>query len=191
MCYSELPGDGRGWIGSWLESNHLFSKWYHHLPNIYHSISQIQAGHWGLFCLKYYWQSILQIEKSEKDFSFNSIGFTPCYLWTSSTLPLYHISVRADKAVLKSIWIPFLRSGDGIIELLYIGTPFSLNKTFHRYRSIYSCASGKRMNKRNCKMDRVLDKAIKIQDKTLLSEKFWRKIPELKCMDCINSFIGN
>ena len=41
MCYSELPGDGRGWIGSWLESNHLFSKWYHHLPNIYHSISQI------------------------------------------------------------------------------------------------------------------------------------------------------
>ena len=40
-------------------------------------------------------------------------------------------------------------------------------------------------------MDRLLDKAIKIQDKTLVSEKFWRKIPELKCMDCINSFIGN
>ena len=42
MCYSELPGDGRGWIGSWLESNNLFSKWSHHLPNIYQFISQIQ-----------------------------------------------------------------------------------------------------------------------------------------------------
>ena len=176
MCYSELPGDGRGWIGSWLESNHLFSKWYHHLPNIYHSISQIQAGH-SLRSILF--KILLTFNSSNwnmwKGLCFNSKVSLLDYLWTSSTLPLYHISVGADKAVLKSIWIPFLRSGDGIIELLYIGTPFSLNKTFHRYSSIYSCASGKRMNKRNCKMDRVLDNAIKIQDKTLFSEKYRRK----------------
>ena len=39
-------------------------------------------------------------------------------------------------------------------------------------------------------MDRVLDNAIKIQDKTLFSEKIRRKKTELKCM-YYDSFIGN
>ena len=42
-----------------------------------------------------------------------------------SYFPLTTVELGADKAVLKSIWIPFLRSGDGIIELVYWNSIFS------------------------------------------------------------------